>query len=277
MKVPKLERRRPPKQPSVYSNITYVLLRAGGVFVLLTLAYIFYGTALQQVFGQLGVVVGFIVVWIVTSYFFIPRLHRVLTRLYLPNYYIGRAKTPDGLLADPINLAVYGDKQQLIDAMQAAGWVLADPLNLQTMARAVWAGALRRSYPSAPVSTLLLFDKPQQLAFQKEVGGNTHQRHHVRFWSTPKGWVLPGGHTADWLGAATFDRRVGLSLFTGQITHKIDEDTDNERDFVVADLQDVGADVAYVDNFNTAYHHRAAGGDSIKTDGAMPFIDLGMS
>lgn len=44
---------------------------------------------------------------------------------------------------------------------------------------------------------------------------------------------MPGGKTADWLGAATYDKHVGLSLFTGQITHKIDANVDHERDFVI--------------------------------------------
>ena len=50
----------------------------------------------------------------------------------------------------------------------------------------------------------------------------------------PTGWLLPGGSAVDWLAAGTFDRSVGLSLFTLQITHKIDADTDVERDHIVA-------------------------------------------
>ena len=37
----------------------------------------------------------------------------------------------------------------------------------------------------------------------------------------------------DWLAAGTYDRSVGLSLFTLQITHKIEANTDIERDFIV--------------------------------------------
>ena len=45
--------------------------------------------------------------------------------------------------------------------------------------------------------------------------------------------MLPGGYDADWLAAGTYDRSVGLSLFTFQVTHKIEQDTDVERDFIV--------------------------------------------
>ena len=56
----------------------------------------------------------------------------------------------------------------------------------------------------------------------------------MRFWRCPEGWQLPGGYAVDWLAAGTYDRSVGLSLFTLQVTHKIDADTDIERDYIVA-------------------------------------------
>ena len=99
----------------------------------------------------------------------------------------------------------------------------------------VTATLTRRSYPNAPVSPLLLFDRQQDFAYQQEVGGSTSQRHHVRFWRCPEGWMLPGGYAVDWLAAGTYDRSVGFSLFTFQITHKIEANTDIERDFVVHD------------------------------------------
>ena len=39
-----------------------------------------------------------------------------------------------------------------------------------------------------------------------------------------------------WLGAATFDRGVGLSHLTGAITHHIAPDVDAERDGLIAGL-----------------------------------------
>jgi hypothetical protein len=69
---------------------------------------------------------------------------------------------------------------------------------------------------------------------------------------------------------------VGFSLFTLQITHKIDADTDIERDHIVATLMDadVGADVSVIRDFSTGYHSRNGGGDTIETDGDLPVIDL---
>jgi hypothetical protein len=79
----------------------------------------------------------------------------------------------------------------------------------------------------------------------------------------------------DLVGAATYDRRVGLSLFTLQITHKVARDTDLERDLIVAVMKEAGAEVNVVRHFSTGYHSRNGGGDAIETDGDLPTITLG--
>ena len=43
-----------------------------------------------------------------------------------------------------------------------------------------------------------------------------------------------------WIGAVTFDRSVGFSHLTGQITHHIGADIDAERDGLVGDLRKAG-------------------------------------
>jgi hypothetical protein len=43
-----------------------------------------------------------------------------------------------------------------------------------------------------------------------------------------------------WLGSATFDRGVGISRYTGQITHHIAPNIDAERDLVIAELSRAG-------------------------------------
>lgn len=61
--------------------------------------------------------------------------------------------------------------------MIAAGWVRADPITLRTSWRIIISSLLRRSYPAAPVSNLMLFGRKQSFAYQKEVEGNPAQRH----------------------------------------------------------------------------------------------------
>lgn len=46
--------------------------------------------------------------WVLVAYLALPRIHRILTAIYLPDYFIGRARTADGLLGDPVNLALRG-------------------------------------------------------------------------------------------------------------------------------------------------------------------------
>ena len=217
-----------------------------------------------------------IVFWAFFSYLLLPRLHRVLTRLYVPGYFIGRARTSDGLLGDPVNLALLGREEQLHQAITSAGWIRADDITFASTRRIVLSTMRRQSYPRAPVSPLVLFDRRQDFAYQQEVAGSPSQRHHVRFWRCPAEWMLPGGYPVEWLAAGTFDRKVGFSLFTLQVTHKIEENIDVERDFVVETLVagNARAEVEVIKNFSTGYHSRNGGGDLIETDGDLPIVDL---
>src|SRR3954453_15717193 len=217
-----------------------------------------------------------VVFWLVLAYLALPRLNRILPSIYVPDYFIGRTRTSDGLLGDPLNLAFRGTGEQLSTALHRGGWILADPVGLASSARIVTSTLTGKSYPEAPVSPLLLFDRPQDAAFQQEVSGNPAQRHHVRVWRTPPGWLLPGGHRVDWLAGGTYDRRVGLSLFTLQVTHKIDANIDVERDFIVASLCDAepAATVEPLVDFTTGYPSRNGGGDTVHTDGTLPVVAL---
>ena len=218
----------------------------------------------------------FLAFWLLLAYLVLPRLHRILTTIYVPEYFIGRTRTSDGLLGDPVNLAFQGTGEQIRAALEAAGWTRAEPVTLGSSWRIVASTLTRRSYDEAPVSPLFLFGRQQDFAYQQEVAGNPAQRHHVRFWRCPDDWLLPGGRRVEWLAAGTFDTSVGLSLFTLQVTHKIDADTDVERDHIVRTLTDADPRVAVdvIADFATGYHARNGGGDSIRTDGDLPIVDV---
>lgn len=237
------------------------------------LAYLIVTEAFSWGWWAIAFAVAF---WLLLAYLVLPRLHAILTRIYVPSYFIGRARTSDGLLGDPVNLAVLGSEEQLTRCMAEAGWTRADDITAESTWRIVLSTVLRRSYDEAPVSPLFLFARRQDLAYQQEVEGNPAKRHHVRFWRCPEGWMLPGGHRVDWVAAGTFDRAVGFSLFTLQITHKIDADIDIERDHIVGTLRRAhsGVRIVIIRDFSTGYHSRNGGGDSIHTDGDLPVIDL---
>ena len=172
--------------------------------------------------------------WIFFTYLFLPRLHRILTRLYVPGYFIGRARTSDGLLGDPINLAFLGTEGDVHQAMATAGWIRADDLEFRAGLRIVTSTLRRQSYPQAPVSPLHLFERQQDFAYQQEVAGSPVEASPCALLALPRRLDAARGYVVDWLAAGTYDRSVGLSLFTLQITHKIEEDTDVERDFIVS-------------------------------------------
>lgn len=261
--------RRRPSATEALDGVFFVLAGAGAVW----LAWLLLTESFSWGWWQILFTVVF---WVVLAYLALPRLHRILTTLYLPGYFIGRARTSDGLLGDPINLAALGSGPQLHTAMSTAGWTRADAITLASSWRIITSTVLRRSYLQAPVSPLLLFGRQQDVAYQQEVLGNPAKRHHVRFWRCPDDWLLPGGSRADWLAAGTFDRSVGFSLFTLQITHKIDADIDVERDHIVGTLtrSDAAVQVHVLEDFSTGYHSRNGGGDAIVTDGDLPVIDL---
>jgi LssY C-terminus len=258
-------------RPSAMDKVDGVLFAFAGLATI-WLAYLVFRASIQPGWPMLLL----IVFWVLLTYLLLPRLHRILTRLYVPGYFIGRARTSDGLLGDPVNLALRGHEAQVHAAMTRAGWTRADDLSMTSGMRILTSTLRRRSYSEAPVSPLHLFDRQQDFAYQKEVADSPSKRHHVRFWRCPEGWMLPGGYAVDWLAAGTYDKSVGLSLFTLQVTHKIEEDTDVERDHIVETVKAANPDVAVevIENFSTGYHSRNGGGDLIITDGNLPIIDV---
>ena len=113
--------------------------------------------------------------------------------------------------------------------MRAAGWQPADPVTLRSRLEIAGSVLARRAYPTAPVSDLFYDGRRQDLAFEKPAGISPKERHHVRFWL-----ALDQGDAGlpVWLGSATFDRSVGVSHYTGQVTHHIAPDIDAERDLL---------------------------------------------
>ncbi len=146
-------------------------------------------------------------------------------------------RTRDGRPGDPVNLRLVGTRDELVRGFRAAGWAVADPITARSALRIGVSVAFDRPYPAAPVSDLYLFGRVQDVAFERAVGGSARARHHVRFWQAGCG---PDGRPV-WVGAGTFDARVGRSPATGRLTHRISPDIDAERDTILSDLTRAGA------------------------------------
>lgn len=282
-----LERPVPAEQPQYDHQRGHAPVRGGfELYGLLDTLFIVAGLVLSVWLAGLYLLEGFSLTpvrmlylvgfWLLLTYIALPRLHQVMTWIYLPDYFIGRTRTVEGVLSDPINLAFDGDETDLHVAMRRAGWVLAEERTVGSAWDMVRATLLRRSYPEAPVSDLFLMGRRHDFTYQQEVGGTTAKRHHVRFWKMPRRFSLPGGYKADWLAAGTYDRAVGFSFFTLQFTHRIDENIDVERDYVIDTVRyaDPAVEVEVIREFSTSYHHRNGQGDRIRTDGDLPIIDV---
>jgi hypothetical protein len=176
--------------------------------------------------------------------------------------------TGDGHPGDPLNVALIGTENQLQRIMHASRWYPAASLGLRSDLKIAADTVLSRPDDQAPVSSLYLFGRKEDLAFEQPVGNNPRQRHHVRFWRT-------GNTDADgrptWIGSASYDERVGLSHTSGQITHHIAPDVDVERDHLFDDLERTGhlSESYAVADFHTTLEGRNGGGDRWHTDGRL--------
>jgi hypothetical protein len=181
--------------------------------------------------------------------------------------------TAQGIPGDPINVGLIGDEKDVLCAMQAAGWYPADPVTLRSSIEIVGSVLLDRPYRDAPVSPLFYLNRREDLAFEKPVGNSADHRHHVRFWK-----VLEQGEEKRpvWLGDATFDRSVGVSRYTGAVTHHIDPDIDAERKLLATDLETARlVDAKYqVTGVGPTMTGRNGGGDPYYTDGEVWILRL---
>ena len=174
--------------------------------------------------------------------------------------------TAQGIAGDPINVGLVGTKAEIIEAMARAGWSPADAVTLLSSARIGSSVIFNRAYSTAPVSSLFYQGQRQALAFEKAEGVSAKRRHHVRFWPALSDGVE--GRPV-WLGAASFDRGVGVSRYTGQVTHHIGPDLDAERSELMADLgrTKVLATIYQVSGIGPTVAGHNGGGDLYFTDG----------
>ena len=183
-------------------------------------------------------------------------------------------RTAEGISADPLNVALVGTAQDVEVAMRAAGWCPADRISIRAGIRDAASVVFHRPYPSAPMSTHLLWGRPQDLAFEQIVDGSPRKRHHVRLWRVNR---PADPHGTVWLGAASYDRSVGLSSYTGEVVHHIDRRVDEEREKLLTDLRRAGR-VLRIDREERWIPRgpsRNGSGDVYETDGRICVAVLG--
>ena len=182
-------------------------------------------------------------------------------------------RTGADIPGDALNVGLVGSKEDALRAMNAAGWFPADPITWRSSIEIVGSVILDRPYRDAPVSPLYYDGKKEQLAFEKPDGRSADKRHHVRFWL-----VLEKGTDGRpvWLGSVTFDRGVGLSHDTGQVTHHIAPSIDAERNLLMRDLREAGMVQTFfqISGTGPTLLGRNGEGDPYYTDGEIDVANL---
>lgn len=151
-----------------------------------------------------------------------------------------RAFKPGMVPSDLVNIVLLGSGPAMRRAFRAAGWVEADQFSASSAFLTFRSIAENQGYQAAPMTTLLLDERPPGHELSKTL--NTFaRRHHVRFWSRLGDWngleVLAG--------AATHDTGIIFSRRNRSFTHSIDPWIDDERTKIVNDLLFTGCVAAY--------------------------------
>jgi LssY C-terminus len=210
-----------------------------------------------------------VMVYAISAYLIVPTLWRAEIRRHPALQGAPRmTHTAAGIHGDPLNIALVAAEAGLVKAMLAAGWHPADPLTLESSLRIASSTVFHRPYVEAPVSHLYLWGRKEDLAFEQPVGHDPERRHHVRFWRSAEADEM--GRPL-WIGAATYDVRVGFSHTTGQITHHIAADVDAERDKLMSDLRRAGqlSQDVWIEPFHQVLQGYNGGGDPYHTDGRL--------
>jgi hypothetical protein len=205
-------------------------------------------------------------IYFLAAYFIVPEIWIFHDASRVADFGDMVTRTEQDIPGDPINVGLVGSKEQIVRAFTRAGWDAADKITLATSIEIGLSVVLDRPDLDAPVSPLLFEDRKQDLAFEDRVSTSADERNHVRLWLTKH---LGDNGRPLWLGSASFDRGVGFSHDTGQITHHIGPDVDAERDLVIGDLVKAGqiSSTYEIPGIGATKTGRNGGGDPYFTDG----------
>jgi len=171
---------------------------------------------------------------------------------------------------DMVNLLFIGTQDQLEEAFEQAGWIE----TIRSKPHAFWHAAhAPKNNVAMPMSRLFLFGRPQDYGYAKEdtVSTVTH-RHHLRIWKTD---YEVAGYPV-WAGAATHDIGIERDQHKWSLTHKIDPEVDQERDFVGECLTtaDRLADSDYLVPADPVLKATTATGGSYRSNGKILLLRL---
>jgi len=131
---------------------------------------------------------------------------------------------------DPLNLVVIADIEELLHAFVRAGWDETEIIHAASLFKTIRSFLFGGRYRYSPFSALYLDGRPQDLSLQ-EARGSIHERNHLRL------WLMPMRIEGKSVWAGQISRDIGVRFTTKTfVTHKIDPDVDESRDFLIQDL-----------------------------------------
>ncbi|MBI2037566.1 MAG: LssY C-terminal domain-containing protein [Candidatus Magasanikbacteria bacterium] len=226
--------------------------------VIAVFTFIVWWFVVTQIFDRLEqrmpVFLAGVLTYLLAAYILLPRVIQfclmILRRGRVPRF----ARAADGLPADPVNIILIGSQEMLRNIFTIAGWHEAEPITWRSVIKMMHAIIRNKSYANAPFSSLYLFGRKQDHGFQQPIGKSPRHRHHVRFWAANldpeadmtnfKYWMqkhsINPKEASMWVGSGTKDIGLALKRFTYQITHKVDKNVDEERDYVISSLRETG-------------------------------------
>jgi len=138
---------------------------------------------------------------------------------------------------DMVNVLIVGTQDQVVQTFTAAGWVTVDKSVGNTAMNALLESFEKKDYLTMPMSTLYLFDRPQDYGFaHAEPVKVAMSRNHLRAWKS----TLEVDGRPLWCIAATHDIGFERDQRNNGVTHKIDPAIDGEREYVNGTLSGTG-------------------------------------
>ena len=133
---------------------------------------------------------------------------------------------------DPLNIVLVGEPNEVLNSLTRSGWSFTHRITLRTVRREIGAAIEGKPYSVAPVSSLYVFGRSQDLAMQR-ARHSISQRNHMRLWQAP----FTFEQRPVWVGQVSRD--IGVKVTTKSptlTTHVIDPEVDTTREYLMHSL-----------------------------------------
>ena len=136
------------------------------------------------------------------------------------------------IVGDPLNLVIIGNIDEFLPFFLKREWDVVEDIYFSSVFKETKAFFTGSEYENAPMSSLYLFGRSQDISLQK-ARNNIYARNHLRLWLSPMRY----NNMPVWIGQISRD--IGVSFSTKNwwlSTHDIDPHVDEARDYLVQDL-----------------------------------------